>query len=180
MVQFASMLIDGMWSSIRHALSSIDDGVLAMRARLALLLAIGHEGSRIIVEARDGCVTLSGEVASPAVAARAVSAVQAIDPISVADRLGVTFVQQQRYADADIQRAVQTRLLGARVLRVSGIRVAAVYDGLVLLTGTAVSAAAHLNALEVVAGVPGVRRVTTEVTIEDAGQVGQVGAAVAA
>ncbi len=129
------MVLDGVWTSIDHVL----DSVLAMRARFAVLLATGSEGSAIVIEAREGWVTLSGEVASSMGAERAVSAVQAIAPIGVADRLRVASVKPRRYADDEIRRAVQVQLGGLRALRLSGIRVAAVYDGLVLLTGTAVS-----------------------------------------
>lgn len=161
MLQLASMVLGGVWTSIDHVL----DSVLAMRARFAVLLALGNEGSSIGIEAREGCVTLSGAVISSTVAERAVSAVRAIAPIGVTDRLHVASVKPRRYADHEIQRAVHVQLGGIRALRVSGIRVAAVYDGLVLLTGSAVSTALHLSVIEAVAAVPGVRRVTTEVTI---------------
>lgn len=176
MLQFASIVLDGVWGSIRQRLGSFDDALLTMRARFAILLAIGNEGDRIAIDVHEGCVTLNGEVASTKLAAQAVTAVESIGPLGVADRLRITFVPQRCYADAEIQRGVQACLVGARALRLSGIHVAAVYDGLVLLTGTAANAAVHLSALEAVAAVPGVRRVASEVTVPATGEVAAVAA----
>lgn len=52
-----------------------------------------------------------------------------------------------------------------RVSPKSGITVASVNKGVVLLSGKAKSLGAHLEAVEVANAVPGVRRVSTEVEV---------------
>ena len=73
-----------------------------------------------------------------------------------------------RCSDAEILTCVLRRLAEDASLRDSDIRVDAVYDGVVLLGGTAANAAAHARAFEDAANVPGVRRVASEIITDDA------------
>jgi osmotically-inducible protein OsmY len=75
-----------------------------------------------------------------------------------------------RCSDAEILEQVERRISEDPRLRDSAIRVDGVYDGVVLLGGSAANAAAHTRAFEDAASVPGVRRVATEITTDDEAQ----------
>ena len=66
------------------------------------------------------------------------------------------------------RQRVETSVAGLiPALKSSQIAVQSVNQGVVLLAGTATTLSAHLRAVEVVAGVPGVRRVASEVQSPD-------------
>jgi osmotically-inducible protein OsmY len=68
-----------------------------------------------------------------------------------------------RSCDAEIRDRVERRLAGDEALRGSEIHVDAVYDGIVVLGGSAATAAAEARAFEDAANVPSVRRVRNEI-----------------
>jgi len=72
-----------------------------------------------------------------------------------------------RSSDAEILKRVEQRIAADDRLRDSDIHVDAVYDGVVLLGGSAATARAHARAFEDAASVPGVRRVATEITTDE-------------
>ncbi len=74
----------------------------------------------------------------------------------------------QHHCDAEISTEVEERLAADDRLRGSAIHVDAVYDGVVTLGGSAASPAAHCRAFDDAMSVPGVRRVVTEVSTDDA------------
>jgi osmotically-inducible protein OsmY len=70
-------------------------------------------------------------------------------------------------ADADLQKQVATALETDTSLKDSSITVRSVNNGVVLLGGTANTLTDHLSAVEVAAGVPGVRHVSSEIQSPD-------------
>jgi osmotically-inducible protein OsmY len=71
--------------------------------------------------------------------------------------------KQVQQSDDRIKVQVEKALKGATSLKGSSISVQSVNSGVVLLAGTAKTLVAHLGAVEVAAGVPGVRRVASEI-----------------
>jgi osmotically-inducible protein OsmY len=71
-----------------------------------------------------------------------------------------------RCCDAEIRELVTRRLADDEALRGSEIHVANVYDGVVVLGGSA-TLEAHARAFEDAASIPSVRRVRTEITTDN-------------
>jgi osmotically-inducible protein OsmY len=71
-------------------------------------------------------------------------------------------------SDDSIKDAVESAFRANRRVHDSGIKVASVNKGVVLLSGKTKSEAAHLESVEVASAVSGVRRVSTEVQVESA------------
>jgi osmotically-inducible protein OsmY len=69
-------------------------------------------------------------------------------------------------ADADVKDAVEAAFKANATVKDSGISVASVNKGVVLLAGKAKSLESHLAAVQVASAVKGVRRVSTEVQVE--------------
>jgi osmotically-inducible protein OsmY len=69
-------------------------------------------------------------------------------------------------SDADVKDAVQAAFKADAKVKDSGISVASVNKGVVLLAGRAKSLDSHLEAVQVASTVKGVRRVATEVQID--------------
>lgn len=76
--------------------------------------------------------------------------------------------QAPRCSDAEILERVVRRIAADEYLRGSDVHVDAVYDGVVWLGGSVADAIAHARAFEDAANVPGVRRVASEITTNDA------------
>jgi osmotically-inducible protein OsmY len=70
--------------------------------------------------------------------------------------------------DEDITKQVKDAFKADKLVDDSGISVASVNKGVVLLTGKTKSMEAHLRAVEAAAAVPGVRHVSTNVVVEPA------------
>jgi len=68
-------------------------------------------------------------------------------------------------SDKDVKDSVEAAFKANRRINDSGIKVASVNNGVVLLAGKTKSLEAHVEAIEVAAAVRGVRRVSTEVTV---------------
>ncbi len=67
--------------------------------------------------------------------------------------------------DDAVKDSVQKAFDADPALKSSGIKVASVNKGVVLLSGDAKSLEANLRAVEVARAIPGVRRVASEVTV---------------
>ena len=90
-----------------------------------------------------------------------------IDEDLVAQAMKVSGARTKREvvdrSDADVKDAVQGAFKANAKLKDSGISVASVNKGVVLLSGKAKSLESHLEAVQVASAVKGVRRVSTEV-----------------
>ena len=147
------------------------DAWITTKTKLALLTTEGVSGTAIHVDTVLGRVTLYGKVRSAEEKAHAESVAQKIEGVQgVRNLLQVVapqHVQAVQVADDALKARIEAALQADPSFRDSRISVQSVNKGVVLLTGTAKSLSAHLRAVEVVAGMPGVQRVASEVQSPD-------------
>jgi osmotically-inducible protein OsmY len=145
------------------------DAWLATRARLAMLVAAGSDVAEVSVESYHGNLVLTGAVATEEARERAEAAVRALpESFGVMNRIRVRGEQRLRPggSDAEVRTAVTARLRHAPELRGHIIAVEAVYDGVVRVVGCVPDAATAAVVFDLVADVPGVRRVINDVALE--------------
>lgn len=144
------------------------DAWLSMRAQLALVNLKGVATEHIKVSTKNGVVTLYGSVESKA----AVRAVR----YEVGKLLGVERVddtlqvippkRREAVANADLAvRYMSLERLAKHTDSNETIEVLSVDDGVVMLGGEAFNVEAHAKAVDVVASVPGVKRVESQVEV---------------
>jgi osmotically-inducible protein OsmY len=147
------------------------DAWITTKTKLALLTTEGVSGTAIHVDTVLGRVTLHGKVRSAEEKAQAESVAQKIEGVqSVRNLLQVVapqHVQAVQVADDALKARIEKALQADPSLQDSRISVQSVNKGVVLLTGTAKTLSAHLRAVAVVAGMPGVQRVASEVQSPD-------------
>ena len=147
------------------------DAWITTKAKLALLTTEGVSGTAIHVDTVLGRVTLHGKVRSAEEKAQAESVAQKIEGVQgVRNLLQVVapqHVKAVQVADDALKARIEKALQADPSLQDSRISVQSVNKGVVLLTGTAKTLSAHLRAVEVVAGMPGVQRVASEVQSPD-------------
>jgi osmotically-inducible protein OsmY len=143
------------------------DAWITTKTKLALLTTEGVSGTAIKVDTVVGRVTLHGKVGSTEEKAKAETTAQKIDGVkSVHNLLQVVspkHEQAMQVSDDALQQRIETALQADSSLKSSHISVQSVNKGVVLLGGTAKTLSAHLRAIEVVAIMPGVHRVASEV-----------------
>jgi osmotically-inducible protein OsmY len=142
-----------------------NDGWITTKAKISLLTADGVSGTKIDVDTVDGKVTLHGKVPTAAEKAKAESTVKSIEGVKEVKNL-LQVVPEERKdvvnaTDDNIEDAVERALKGDKALE--NVKVASVNKGVVLLSGKAETLDAELKAIERAAGVPGVRRVSSEI-----------------
>jgi len=149
----------------QHAGAATPDAWITTKAKLALLTTADVPGTAINVDTVNGQITLHGTVASADEKTKAESTVRNIDGVTGVRNLlqVVAKPRQDRVADsdADIQKNVERRLSERPAL--SDVSVQSVNNGVVLLSGDVKTLGAHLEAVKVAAGVPGVHRVSSEI-----------------
>jgi hyperosmotically inducible protein len=147
------------------------DAWITTKTKLALLTAEGVSGTAIHVDTVLGRVTLHGKVRSAEEKAQAESVAQKTEGVqSVRNLLQVVApprVNAVQVADDALKARIEKALQADPSLRDNRISVQSVNKGVVLLTGTAKTLSAHLRAVELVAGMPGVQRVASEVQSPD-------------
>lgn len=145
------------------------DAWITTKAKIALVTADDVSAMAVNVDTVDGKVTLHGTVASAAEKAKAEAAVQKIDGVrDVRNMLQVVAPSRQdsmEVVDDKLRERVVEALKAEKSL--GDVSVQSVNAGVVLLAGTVPSLTAHLDALETVSAVPGVRRVETEIKSPD-------------
>jgi osmotically-inducible protein OsmY len=149
------------------AWAATPDAWITTKTKLALLTTEGVSGTAIKVDTVVGRVTLHGKVGSTAEKAKAETIAQKIDGVkSVHNLLQVVAPQHEQavqVSDDALKERIEKALLADASLKSSHISVQSVNKGVVLLGGTAKTLSAHLRAIEVVAIMPGVQRVASEV-----------------
>ncbi len=149
-----------------HA-AAAPDAWVTTKVKMALLTTDGVSGTRVSVDTIDGRVTLHGTVRTPAEKAKAEQVAKSIDGArEVRNLLQVVPAAAEKRAevsDDQLKKSVSDALKGDPSLADSSIEVASVNSGVVLLDGTARTLSDHRHALEVASGVPGVRRVASEI-----------------
>lgn len=145
------------------------DAWITTKAKIALVTADDVSATAVNVDTVDGRVTLHGTVGSEAEKAKAESAVQKIDGVrEVRNMLQVvapTRQESMEVVDDKLRERVADALKTEK--QFSDVSVQSVNAGVVLLAGTVPTLTAHLDALETVSAVPGVRRVETEIQSPD-------------
>jgi osmotically-inducible protein OsmY len=153
-------------TSVAHA--GIPDTWVTAKVKMALLTSPGV-GGPINVDTDDGRVTLHGEVAKAdqkREAERVASEVTGVH--GVRNLLQIIPPEQKkeiRIHDAALEKRVKAVLEDVPSLR--DVKVKSVHHGLVLLGGKTERMSDHLDALELVANVEGVRQVATDVQTPD-------------
>ena len=152
----------------QRAAADTPDAWITMKAKIALLTADGVDTSDLNVDTVDGIVTLHGKVHSEQAKAKAQSIATSIDGVKqvknvlqvVPETARDTVDAQDDAIKAGVEKAIDANKM------FDGIDVASVNKGVVLLSGKAKTLEAHLRAIEAAYRVKGVRRVSTEVTVE--------------
>lgn len=146
------------------------DSWITMKTKLALMTTEGVDTWDLNVDTVNGVVTLHGKVASDEAKQKAESVTQGIEGVkSVKDLLQIVPKPQRSAVDKGddiVKDNVKKAFDADPMLKDSGISVASVNKGVVLLSGSAKTLDAHLRAVEVARKVPGVHRVSSEVTVE--------------
>jgi osmotically-inducible protein OsmY len=149
------------------ALAAQPDTWITTKAKMALLTTDGVSGTAVNVDTVDGRVTLHGKVRTEAEKKAAGDAVAKIEGArEVRNLLQVVPAKSEEKVEASdeqITKNVKDAFAKDRQLEASGITVQSVNKGVVLLAGETPSATTHLRAVTTAAGIPGVRRVATEV-----------------
>jgi hyperosmotically inducible protein len=153
------------------ALAAPTDAWITTKIKLALLTTEGVSGVAVRVDTINRRVTLHGKVGSGEEKEKAESVAKTIDGVqAVVNLLEVVAPQREKVvqqSDDRIKKQVAKALKADTSLKGSSISPKSVNNGAVLLSGTARTLADHLSAVEVAAGVPGVRRVTSEIQSSD-------------
>jgi hyperosmotically inducible periplasmic protein len=145
------------------------DAWVTVKTKVSLMTTEGISTRNLNVDTVNGIVTLHGKVATEAEKAKAESVARGIEGAKEVKNLlqVVPSVQRavvQRSDDA-IKKGVEAAFKANRRVNTSGISVASVNKGIVLLSGKTKSAEAYLESVEVANAVRGVRRVSTEVEV---------------
>jgi hyperosmotically inducible protein len=145
------------------------DAWVTMKTKLALMTTDGIHTSDLNVDTVKGVVTLHGKVATEAEKAKAADVASRIEGTKQVKNLLQVVPKSQRdvvnRADDEIKKSVEAAFKANRRVNASGISVASVDKGVVLLSGKTKSLEAHLESVQVASAVRGVRRVSTEVEV---------------
>jgi hyperosmotically inducible protein len=157
--------VDKTKSAAEDAKVAVTDSWVTSKTKIALFSDDRVKGSQVKVETIDGVVHLRGKVDSAEAKAAATSVAQGIEGVkSVKNDLQVVSPGARKAVDAkdaDIAKAVETRLSRERDLKKIDVRADA---GVVTLTGEVPTISASAKASEVARGVNGVRSVKNQLT----------------
>lgn len=146
------------------------DGWITMKAKIALMTADNVSTSDLNVDTVNGVVTLHGKVPTEAEKTRAGEVTMKVGGVKSVKNLLQVVPNSARNvvdrADSEIKDAVEAAFKANKRVNDSGIGVASVNKGVVLLSGKTKSLDAHLEAIQVAHAVRGVRRVSSEVQVD--------------
>jgi len=146
------------------------DGWITMKTKISLMTTDNLSTTDLNVDTVNGVVTLHGKVSSAAEKAKAEDIAMKVSGVkSVKNLLQVVPDSARKVvdrADSEIKDAVVAAFKANRRINDSGITVASVNKGVVLLSGKTKSLDAHLEAIEVAHAVRGVHRVSSEVQVD--------------
>ena len=150
------------------------DSWITMKTKLALMTTKGVDSWDVNVDTVKGAVTLHGKVASEAAKEKAESVARTIEGVSSVKNMLQVVAEPNRDAvdasDDAIKDQVKKAFDADPLIKDSGIDVASVNRGVVLLSGSAKSLEAQVRAVEAARQVPGVRRVSSEITLDGGSQ----------
>jgi osmotically-inducible protein OsmY len=146
------------------------DARITMQTTIALMTTDNLSAADLDVDTANGVVTIQGKVATEAEKVKAEQVVGRIDGVkSVKNLLQIVPASKREVvdrADGDVKEAVEAALRAHARVKDSGISVASVNKGVVMLAGTTSSLESHLEAVQVAYAVKGVRRVSSEVQVK--------------
>jgi hyperosmotically inducible protein len=149
--------------------ADIPDAWVTMKTKVSLMTTEGLSAMDLNVDTVKGVVTLHGKVATEAERAKAETVVRGIDGAKEVKNLLQVVSSAQREvverSDDLIKKGIDDAFKANGRVSTSGIMVASVNKGVVLLSGKTRSLEAHLESVEVASAVRGVRRVATEVEV---------------
>ena len=151
------------------AAADTSDAWITTKTKIALLTSDDVSGLDVGVDTVDGKVTLHGKVASAAEKARAEEVTRRIEGVKeVTNLLQVVPSSRRESADASDEQIEQrlSRALDTHPA-LAEVEVASVNAGVVLLEGDVEDLSVVLQAVETARGVPGVRRVSSEIRVEN-------------
>ena len=168
------LLIGALLISFMHApalAAGTPDAWITTKIKLALLTTQDVSSNDVSVDTIDGRVTLHGTVSSAQEKTAVEQAARGINGVQdVRNLLAVVPPASQKsvaIADDKIQRQAERRLAADKSLHRSKITVVSVNGGAVVLSGTAATLSDHVQAVEDVHSVPGVRQVASEIKSPD-------------
>ena len=145
------------------------DAWVTIKTKIALMTTEGVSTKDLNVDTVNGVVTLHGKVATEAEKAEAENVARGIEGAKQVKNLLQVVPSAQRAvvdrSDDLIKKGVEAAFNANRRVNTSGIKVASVNQGVVLLSGKTKSLEAYLESVEVANAVRGVRRVSTEVEV---------------
>ena len=148
------------------------DAWVTIKTKVSLITTEGLSTRDLNVDTVNGVVTLHGKVATEAEKTKAEDIASRIEGAKEVKNLLQVVPSAQRAvvqrSDDAIKKSVEAAFKANRRVNPSGIEVASVNKGVVLLSGKTKSLEAHLESIEVANAVRGVRRVSTEVEVRPA------------
>jgi hyperosmotically inducible protein len=146
------------------------DAWLTMKTKISLMTADNLNTSDLNVDTVQGVVTLHGKVSTEGEKATAEATARRIDGVKDVKNLLQVVPDARRSVvertDDQIKEGVDAAFKANARVKASGIQIASVNKGVVLLSGKTDSLQAHLEAVQVANAVRGVRRVATEVEVK--------------
>jgi hyperosmotically inducible periplasmic protein len=146
------------------------DSWITAKTKVALMTTEGIHTAHLNVDTVKGIVTLHGQVPTAEQKAKAQDVAMKVDGVKVVKNLLQVVPSSERKvvdkSDDQIKKALDTAFDNHKVLKDSGIKIASVNNGVVLLSGTTKSHTAYVQSVEVADAVPGVKRVSSEVVLE--------------
>lgn len=146
------------------------DAWVTMKTKIALITTEGVSTQDLNVDTVNGVVTLHGKVALESEKSTAERVARGVEGVKEVKNLLQVIPEARRArvdaADETIKSDVQAAFHANRRLMGSGVDVASVNQGVVLLSGRAASIEVYLEAVEVADAVRGVKRVATEVQVK--------------
>jgi hyperosmotically inducible protein len=150
------------------------DAWITMKTKIALLTTEGVHATALNVDTTNGAVTLHGKVESEAEKAKAESVAKGIQGVkNVKNLLQVvppSAADSVAARDDELQSQVERAFKNNKTIDDSGIKVASVNKGVVLLTGRTDNMSALLKAVEAAKDIKGVKRVSSDVVVKESNQ----------
>ncbi len=146
------------------------DPWITLKTKIALMTTEDVSTKDLNVDTVKGVVTLHGMVATDAEKVKAEEVAMKVGGVKAVKNLLQVVPSARREvverADAAIKENVESAFNANHRITDSGIKVASVNKGVVLLSGKTKSLEAHAESVQVAYAVPGVRRVSTEVEVD--------------
>ena len=163
----------GVWLTTASAVTAAEpDSWITMKTKIALMTADNVSTSKLNVDTVKGVVTLHGTVPTEEQKTNAEQVAMKIDGVKSVKNLLQVVPKSERAvverADDQVKSDVQAAFKANARVRDSGISVASVNKGVVLLSGKVDALPVLLEAVQVADAVKGVRRVSSEVEVRPA------------